>query len=77
MKVKGEFDLSCVKGIQEYVKAPQCVQRLKNHALVFLRTERKVRIALRAIRNQIALDWTGDEIIGEKQQIHRFVKKKV
>ena len=36
-------------------------KKKKNRAIVFLRTERKVRVALRAIRYQIALDWTADE----------------
>ena len=34
----------------------------------FLRTERKVRIALRAICYQIALDWIADEIIGKNNK---------
>ena len=38
------------------VKPLRFAQGLKDPALVFLRTERKVCIALRAIRNQIALD---------------------
>ena len=40
----------------------------KNRALAFLRTERQVRIALRAIRNHIALDWTADEMIGKNNE---------
>ena len=39
------------------------VQECKDCALVFLPAERTVRIALHAICNQIALDWTADEII--------------
>ena len=39
------------------------VQHAKIAHLFFLRTERKVRIALCAIHNQSALDWTADEII--------------
>ena len=46
------------------VKPLRITQERKDRTLVFfLRTERKVRIALRAMRNQIALDWTADEII--------------
>ena len=47
------------------VKPLKAVQDAKIAHFFYLRTQHKVHIALRAVRNQIAQDWTTDEEIGK------------
>ena len=54
--------------IIKYGETPKKPCKTQRSCIFFLRTERKVRIALRAIRNQSALDWTADDIIGKNNK---------
>ena len=61
--------IACVTCVWEDGQRPMVREKTQKRALFFfLRTERKVRIALHAIRYQIALDWTADEIIAKNNK---------